>query len=69
MKLPGGTLQEGAPADIVVIDETLEKTVDGKSFYSKGERIRPTKAYSLKGWPVMTLVDGIVKMENGVVKE
>lgn len=44
MKLPGGTLQEGAPADIVVIDETLEKTVDGKSFYSK-ERIRPTKAF------------------------
>ena len=68
MKLPGGTLQEGAPADIVVIDETLEKTVDGKSFYSKGKNT-PYEGVSLKGWPVMTLVDGIVKMENGVVKE
>lgn len=68
MKLPCGTLQEGAPADIVVIDETLEKTVDGKSFYSKGKNT-PYEGVSLKGWPVMTLVDGIVKMENGVVKE
>lgn len=68
MKLPGGTLQEGAPADIVVIDETLEKTVDGKSFYSKGKNT-PYEGVSLKGWPVMTLVDGIIKMENGVVKE
>ncbi|MEE0777303.1 MAG: dihydroorotase [Bacillota bacterium] len=68
MNLPGGTLAEGAPADIVVIDESLEKTVSGENFYSKGKNT-PYEGETLKGWPILTIVDGDVKMENGVVKE
>lgn len=67
MDLSGGTLAQGAPADIVVIDENLKKTVKSEAFYSKGKNT-PYDGQTLKGWPVLTMVGGVVKMENGLVK-
>ena len=68
MNLPGGSLAPGEVADIVVIDPLLEKVVDKSKFYSKGKNT-PYEGQVLKGWPVFTIVNGKVVMEQGVVKE
>ncbi|MBN3525986.1 dihydroorotase [Paenibacillus apiarius] len=57
--LPTGRLEEGAPADITVIDLETEHEVDPSAFLTKG-RNTPFTGWKLKGWPVMTLVDGRV---------
>lgn len=68
MNLPGGTLALGAVADIVVIDPAGEKTVDKNQFYSKGKNT-PYDGAILSGWPLLTVVNGIIVMENGEIKE
>ncbi|MFW5434266.1 dihydroorotase [Paenibacillus apiarius] len=57
--LSTGRLEEGAPADITVIDLETEHEVDPSAFLTKG-RNTPFTGWKLKGWPVMTLVDGRV---------
>ncbi|WP_019420617.1 dihydroorotase [Paenibacillus sp. OSY-SE] len=57
--LPTGRLEEGAPADLTVIDLETEYEVDPSTFLTKG-RNTPFTGWKLKGWPVMTLVDGRV---------
>nr|WP_028530616.1 dihydroorotase [Paenibacillus sp. HW567] len=56
-RLNTGSLKVGAPADLTLIDLTAEKEVDPASFASKG-RNTPFAGWKLKGWPVMTWVDG-----------
>lgn len=56
-RLPYGTLQPGAPADIVIIDLETEREVDPDNFASKG-RNTPFGGWKLHGWPRMTMVDG-----------
>jgi dihydroorotase len=56
-RLNTGVLDIGAPADLTLIDLELEKEVDPGSFASKG-RNTPFAGWKLKGWPVMTWVDG-----------
>lgn len=56
-RLNTGSLTVGAPADLTLIDLTREKEVDPASFASKG-RNTPFGGWKLKGWPVMTWVDG-----------
>ncbi len=68
MNLPAGSLAVGANADIVVIDPAGEKAVDSKAFYSKGKNT-PFDGEVLAGWPVLTVVDGVIVMENGEIKE
>lgn len=55
--LSTGRLEPGAPADITVIDLEGEHEVNPEEFLSKG-RNTPFTGWKLKGWPVMTLVDG-----------
>jgi dihydroorotase len=57
--LPWGTLQEGGTADIAVIDLETEKEVDPATFLSKG-RNTPFTGWKLKGWPVLTMLEGSI---------
>ena len=57
--LPGGTLAPGSPADVTVLDLQAKRAVDPKRFLSKG-RSTPFAGWSLKGWPVLTIVGGRV---------
>ncbi|HMM05213.1 MAG TPA: dihydroorotase [Clostridiales bacterium] len=68
MNLPAGSLAVGCNADIVVIDPAGEKAVDCEAFYSKGKNT-PFDGEVLTGWPVLTVVDGVIVMENGEIKE
>jgi dihydroorotase len=57
--LPGGTLAPGAPADVTIVDLERTAKVDPAKFQSKG-RNTPFGGWSLKGWPVVTIVAGKV---------
>ena len=59
LNIPGGIFEEGAPADITVIDPELEWEVDPDKFKSLS-RNTPFAGWKLKGKPVMTIVDGNV---------
>ena len=56
-RLSGGTLQAGAPADVVVLDIGTPWTVDPARFHSKS-RNSPFTGRSLSGRAVLTLVGG-----------
>lgn len=57
LDIPGGTLNEGEPADITVIDPDLEWIVNPNDFKSLS-RNTPFAGWQLKGKAVMTIVDG-----------
>ncbi|WP_055107492.1 dihydroorotase [Paenibacillus ihumii] len=57
--LPSGKLEPGAPADLTIVDLNKEQEVNPDTFASKG-RNTPFGGWKLKGWPVMTIVDGKV---------
>lgn len=67
MRLPGGSLSPGAPADIVLIDPQRERVVDHDRFLSLGKNT-PYDGRALRGWPQMTLVDGAICYEDGIIK-
>jgi len=58
----------GEPANLTVIDPSLRKAVKVADFYSKGKN-SPVDGKILQGWPVMTIVDGKIVMQDGKVKE
>ena len=55
--LPGGTLAEGAPADVVVLDPDRRITVDASRHKSKS-RNTPFQGWELRGAVVLTMVGG-----------
>jgi dihydroorotase len=55
--LPGGSLAPGAPGDVTVLDLERRRKVDPERFESKG-RNTPFAGWTLKGWPVATIVGG-----------
>ena len=57
--LPGGTLEKGQPADITIFDPAEVRTVKPESFRGKS-RNSPFVSMTLTGWPVVTIVDGVV---------
>jgi dihydroorotase len=61
--LPGGTLSEGAPGDVTVLDLEAEWTVDAKAFRSKS-RNTPFGGWTLKGRPRLTVVGGRIVFEG-----
>lgn len=65
-QLNAGTLREGGPADVTVIDPNLVWTVDEKKFYTRGSH-SPFVGRELTGKAVLTVVDGQVVMKDGVI--
>ena len=59
LSLPGGTLAPGAPGDLTLLDLDRKVKVDPERFESKG-RNTPFGGWSLRGAPVVTIVDGRV---------
>ncbi|MGN0871712.1 MAG: dihydroorotase [Victivallales bacterium] len=55
--MPIGTLENGRPADITILDPEKEGVVDADRFYSKS-RNTPFNGYRYKGLAVGTIVDG-----------
>ena len=68
MNLPAGTLETGAAADVIVIDPDTILAVDKNEFYSKGKNT-PYHERLLSGWPMLTVIDGAVVMEDRKIKE
>jgi dihydroorotase len=60
LKIEGGYLKEGGPADITIIDPEAEVVVDVNQFVSKGKN-SPFHGMRLRGRAVYTIVDGAVK--------
>ena len=60
--LSGGTLRDGAPADVTLIDPDARWTVASSRFVSKG-RNTPFEGWELDGRAVMTVVGGRVVWE------
>jgi len=60
LKVPGGTLTPGSPADVTVLDLDREVTVDAAQFRSRS-RNTPFGGWKLKGAPALTMVAGEVK--------
>ncbi|WP_214727036.1 dihydroorotase [Exiguobacterium sp. s168] len=56
-ELPYGKLEVGAEADLVLLDLETERTISPERFRSKGKNT-PFAGERLKGFPVMTLVNG-----------
>ena len=57
--LPGGTLEVGQPADVVILDVAATRTVKPESFRGKS-RNSPFVSRKLTGWPLITLVNGAI---------
>lgn len=67
MKVEGGILQEGAPADITVVAPEWEWKVEPEKLYTRS-LYSPFAGETLQGKAVMTVVDGKIVMRDGVVE-
>lgn len=66
--LPGGKLEVGANADLVLLDLSRKWKIEKEAFYSKG-RNTPFDKWNVQGLPVLTIVDGkIVYQEEKYVE-
>ncbi|OEH91193.1 dihydroorotase [Bacillus solimangrovi] len=63
-KLPFGQIEQGAIADIVVLDLEEEAEIDPKLFASKGKNT-PFTGWKCQGWPVATFYKGQMVWEKG----
>lgn len=61
--LPFGVLEEGAVADLTLIDLEKEETIDRTGFYSKGKNT-PFDDWTVSGIPVMTIYEGEIVYEG-----
>jgi dihydroorotase len=61
--LPGGSLREGSPADVTVLDLRALRTVDATSFQSRAHN-SPFAGMRLKGWPAATIVGGEIVWQS-----
>ncbi|MCA0983546.1 dihydroorotase [Halobacillus yeomjeoni] len=62
-QLPFGHLEAGAPADMTLIDLETKKPIDRRKLISKGKN-SPFDGWAVKGWPVMTMVEGEIIWEE-----
>lgn len=68
LNLPLGHLSPGSAADVTIIDPQKEAYVDPDRFYSLGKNT-PFGGWQLRGWPVCTIVNGRIVMQDGEIKE
>ncbi len=61
-----GTLAEGSPADVTVIDPNLEWTIQASQFASKSRNC-PFDGWSVRGRAVMTVVGGRAQLDRTAV--
>ncbi|MFN3698916.1 MAG: dihydroorotase, partial [Dictyoglomus sp.] len=66
MGLPYIPLDKNVPANFTVIDISLEKKVEKEKFFSKGKNT-PFDGWALKGWPIMTFVEGRLVYREGKI--
>lgn len=66
LNIPFIPLEEGVPANLTIIDIETEKEVDKDKFFSKGKNT-PFHGWRLKGWPIMTFVEGRLVYREGKV--
>lgn len=59
LQIDKGTLGVGSDADVVIIDEKKEYTVESQKFISKGKNT-PFNGWGLRGMPVITIYKGKV---------
>ena len=58
-----GTLSVDATADITLVDLQKDAKVDPNTYESKSSNM-PFAGWTLRGWPVMTIVGGKVVADN-----
>ncbi|WP_045515351.1 dihydroorotase [Neobacillus niacini] len=63
--LPFGTIEVGAPADIVLLDLQEERVIDPQEYLSKGKNT-PFAGWACKGWPQLTIASGKIVWEKEV---
>jgi dihydroorotase len=61
--LPGGTLESGSPADLVLFDPAYRERITAESMESKAQNT-PFLGQELQGFPVMTWVGGKLVMAD-----
>lgn len=61
-----GTIQPGSDADFTLVDMELEKKIDVNKLHSKS-KVSAYDGFSVKGWPVRTIVRGKTVMNNGSI--
>ena len=61
-----GFIEEGFDADLTIVDMNLEREVNNDNLFTKCGW-SPFNGFKLKGWPVMTLVNGNVVYDNGKI--
>ena len=64
--LDKGSLEIGKDADITIVDPNLTRKVDSNEFYSLGKNT-PFNGLELTGWPIYTIKNGRIIMNQGVV--
>lgn len=64
LRIPKGTLADGADADVTVFDPDWEWTVDRGLFRSRGKN-SPFDHWPVKGKVVLTIVGGVIRYRNG----
>lgn len=64
--LPYGRIEEGAVADLVLLDLDHRKVIDPNNFLSKGKNT-PFVGWECKGWPVLTISRGKIAWSKGSV--
>jgi len=63
LRIPKGTLADGADADVTVIDPQKEWFVDREMFRSRGKNT-PFHGWRLKGKAVLTIVGGRISYRD-----
>jgi dihydroorotase len=63
LRIPGGTLSEGAAADITILAPDLTVRVDARSFRSRGKNT-PFDGWELHGGVAATIVGGRTVFAN-----
>jgi len=62
-----GSMQVGSDADFTIVDMNKEEIIDPSTMYSKARDLTPYSGWKVKGVPVMTVVRGVVVMDEGEI--